>query len=318
MAESAKQKKARLAKKAAAQQAAAVYRQVQSSYGLTDAILGMDKTDPTSGFTLKEAFDQIRTEKITDPRRAADILARTNWFQKYGVQVTQNLAQERTAKGVFRAEVNRKKAEIKDYATSLGRQLSEADLSAIARDAYIYGDAYNQSYVVDKIVAKSTATAGGVTGNTLADLQKYSKDMGIQMSGAQPGEDWYSTAANKVAAGDSTVDDFKAQIRDYAKSQYQPFASQIDSGFTVRQLASPYINSMANLLEVGADTIGLDDPTIKQALTGLGKDNQPQLKSMWQFENDLRKDPRWATTKNARDTTDAATHSILKSFGLVS
>lgn len=318
MAESAKQKKARLeaeAKARAEQQKLAdtTYAQIQAQYGLTDAILSMDTTG-----SLKDAFEKIRAQKITDPAIAANILAETAWFKEHGVQVTKNLALEQTSPDVFRQNVAAAKEELRDNATRLGKSLSEADLDAIARDAYIYGKAFNSAQVVNEIVARGAATAGGVSGTTALSLKNYAASMGVDMAAPQAGQDWYIAAGDKVAIGDMTEEEFKAQIKDHAKGKYQPFAEQIDKGMTVRQLASPYINSMAGLLEVGADTIGLDDPTIKTALTGLNKDNQPALKSLWQFETDLRKDPRWATTKNANDTVNATARNILQTFGLVS
>lgn len=310
-----KAQKAAAAKAKAEQQkiANATYAQIQSQYGLTDAILSMDTTG-----SLKKAFDQIRAQKITDPNRAANILAATAWFKTHGVDVTSNLALERTAPKIFQQNVDALKEGIRDQAAALGKQLSEKDLNAIARDSYVYGRAFSPSQVINNIVAKGTGTGGGTYGDTIAMLKSHAADMGINMAPSSDGQDWYSTAANKVAAGDMTVNDLKGQINTMAKSKYQTFASQIDNGFTVKQLASPYINSMANILEIGANNITLDDPTIKSALTGVGKDSQPQLKSLWQFETDLRKDPRWAQTKNARDTVDATANSILKSFGLVS
>jgi hypothetical protein len=39
---------------------------------------------------------------------------------------------------------------------------------------------------------------------------------------------------------------------------------------------------------------------------------------LWQFEQDLRKDPRWNFTKNAQDSLMNTTRKVLQDFGLVS
>jgi hypothetical protein len=103
-----------------------------------------------------------------------------------------------------------------------------------------------------------------------------------------------------------------------AKSKYQHFADQIDRGMTVSAIASPYIQSMSNLLEIPSSEIGLDDYNVNKALTSMTADGKQQAQPLWQFETELRKDPRWAKTKNARDAMDSTARSVLSSFGLVS
>jgi hypothetical protein len=75
---------------------------------------------------------------------------------------------------------------------------------------------------------------------------------------------------------------------------------------------------MSRLLEVSPDNIDLNDHTINKALTSLNADSKPELQPIWQFETSLRKDPRWASTQNARNTVDSVARSILSDFGLVS
>ena len=312
---SAKQKQDAAAKAAqaksaadAAKQQASFYAQIQGQYGLTDAIL---KMDPTGSLTA--AFTWLKDNKITDPVIAANKLAETDWFKTHGTDVTKNLALEQTSPEIFRQNVASVREQIRDQAASLGKKLSDADLDSIARDAYIYGKAYNSSQVVNDLVAKGQGQAGGTYGDTLTNLKSFAGNMGVQYN-----DDWYKSAADKVTAGDMTETDFQAQIKDLAKSKYSVFADQIDKGMTVQQVASPYINSMSNLLEISPTSISLNDPTISQALTGVNQDNKPALKPLWQFENDLRKDPRWAKTQNARQTVDSTAHNILQTFGLVS
>jgi hypothetical protein len=75
---------------------------------------------------------------------------------------------------------------------------------------------------------------------------------------------------------------------------------------------------MANILEINPTDVKLDDPSINRALTNLGQDSKPALQPLWQFEQEMRKDPRWGNTQNARQSLDSTANTILKSFGLVS
>jgi hypothetical protein len=42
-----------------------------------------------------------------------------------------------------------------------------------------------------------------------------------------------------------------------------------------------------------------------------------QAESIWQFENDLRKDPLWKKTQNAQDSAMQVAHQVLQNFGMV-
>jgi hypothetical protein len=39
-------------------------------------------------------------------------------------------------------------------------------------------------------------------------------------------------------------------------------------------------------------------------------------KPLWQFENELRSDPRWKKTQNAQDSLMQVGHQVLADFGL--
>jgi hypothetical protein len=103
-----------------------------------------------------------------------------------------------------------------------------------------------------------------------------------------------------------------------AKSRYPSLVKQIDSGLTVKQIASPYFQSMANILEINPNNINMEDPTIKQAFTSLNADGQPSTKALWQFEQELKQDPRWRFTKNAESDLMGTARKVLQDFGLVS
>lgn len=294
----------------------AVSSYLESNYGLTDSILSLDTTDPKKGFTLQEAITQIDNLKLASNAagyaKAANILAKTNWFKNYGVEITKRLAQEKSSPGNFKRTVADTATDIKAQANTLGFDLSDAEATAIARDSYIYGNAFNSNKVIERI-AKVGDISGGQALDTVDALKAHSGNMGVSYD-----DQWYESAARDIAENKSTADDWKRQINDVAKSKYAAFADQIDKGLTVTQVASPYIQSMSSILEMPPASINLSDPTINKALTNLDADSKPALQPIWQFETGLRKDSRWANTKNARDAADSTARSILSNFGLVS
>lgn len=310
--ETAAQKKVRLA--AEAKVAASTYAQIQSTYGLTDAILNMDTTG-----SLKAAFDQIRTKKITDPTLAANILAGTEWFKTHGTQVTQNLALERTSPGVFKQNVDAIKTEIAARAKGLGKVLSGADIDAIARDSYVYGKAYNSQDVLNQIVTKGGTSTTGDFANNRSALATYAAEMGIKTLDSK----WFDDASNDVLMG-ANISDYKGKILEQAKGLYKGVADQLDagakaglgSGATLKSIASPYVNMMANTFEMpNPDDVDLATGPVFKALTSQDDKGNHTLQPLWDFQQQLKKDDRYFVTKQAhQDFADLST-AIAKQFG---
>jgi hypothetical protein len=73
---------------------------------------------------------------------------------------------------------------------------------------------------------------------------------------------------------------------------------------------------MANILEIDADSITFNDPTLRRALQYIGPDGKPAVKPIWQFETELRQDPRWEKTDGARKTVDSLSLKVLRDLGL--
>ena len=154
--------------------------------------------------------------------------------------------------------------------------------------------------------------AQGEGGETMNQLKSYAYSMGVTMSGK-----WYADNSRNVIRGVAALQDYKDQILKQAKATYSQYSKQLDAGQTMTDIASPYIQSMQNILEVPAGSLSLQDKTIKAALqyknptTGAS-----ESKPLWQFENDLRSDPRWKSTQNAQNSMMQVAHQVLSDFGL--
>jgi len=152
----------------------------------------------------------------------------------------------------------------------------------------------------------------GQGGEEVQKLKDYAYSMGVTMAST-----WFTNGARDIVRGMGTEQDYMSQIRKQAKAQFPQWSKQIDAGQSVMDLANPYLTTMAQILELPGGSINLFDPTIKKALnykdpnTGEG-----QAKPLWQFENELRNDPRWKKTQNAQDSLMQVGHQVLADFGL--
>jgi hypothetical protein len=165
------------------------------------------------------------------------------------------------------------------------------------------------------------ALPGGEAANVMSQLKSIANDYGLNSLNV-PGSNYFSEAAQSILLGKSTVDTWKQDIVNTAKQNYKPYAAQLDAGITLKSIASPYINTIANLLEIPPDTVDLSQATgygkmVSNALMGSDPAN-PVSMTLSQFEQQVKQDPRWAMTNNARDTVMGGVGGLLKMLGKVS
>lgn len=152
----------------------------------------------------------------------------------------------------------------------------------------------------------------GEGGEAFDAMSQYAYAMGVELSTS-----WLGDRAQNIVRGIATVQDYKSEIANLAKANFPQWTAQIDGGQTVADIAQPYMQSMAQILELPAGSVNLFDNTIKKALTYVDtKTMEKGAKPLWQFENELRSDPRWKQTKNAQDSLMQVGHKVLADFGL--
>jgi hypothetical protein len=284
--------------------------QLADDYHVQMAVINSDPS-------LVELFNQATATQMT-PTAFAAALRNTKFYLDHGSAWADAQIKKLGDPGDWKDQLKDAKTLVQQNAVDLGMQLDPREVELLANSALhsSHGDAkqITTTWLNTHIATYGKITGkGGTTADTINSLKSSGAAYGIEHS-----EDWYVNAAKSIVKKTATQEDFESQIKDLAKSKYSAFADQIDKGMTVAQVASPYINSMSNILEVPSASIGLNDHTINRALTNLDDKGQPMAQPLWQFETSLRQDPRWATTKNANDTLSSLSNSILKTFGLVS
>jgi len=172
-------------------------------------------------------------------------------------------------------------------------------------------------------------TPEGELATTSAGLKQYAQQYGInpntlpsQWTGAagqgKATGDWFTSTADAISQGYTTLDSEQAAMRTKAAQLYKPFAAQIANGESVQSLAGSYLGTASNLLEKPADNFTLGDFTgtnglITKALQGDGTNPLP----LDQFMSQIKATPEWLTTGNARNSLMDTASSILQGFGLV-
>ena len=248
----------------------------------------------------------------TNPGLAKELFYKTSFFMNNSAAVQDRLAAKANQTGAFNKNLDAYRLATRKRLVQQGVTLNDATFNEVTHMAYENGMNDDQ---VDAFLI-STGKIGKLGGEPLGNistLKSYANSFGV--SGLLNGAYW-DDKTRKLFDGTTTIDDIKAEIRDQAASAFPAYAGQIQNGTSVDSIASSYKATMANILEVDADSITYDNPYLRRALQNIGPDGKPSVKPLWQFEKELRSTPEWEYTNNARTSIDSLSLKVLKDWGL--
>jgi hypothetical protein len=152
----------------------------------------------------------------------------------------------------------------------------------------------------------------GPSGKYFVEIKNIAFNNGIKLADADA-----TTYANKIVAGQLDEDTVYNTIRESAASAFPSLADKIKAGIDLKTLASPYIQSMSDILEIPNTAIDLFDPQIRSAMAFTLPDGKVGTKSIYNFEKELRKDDRWQYTNKAREQAASVATTVLRDFGFM-
>jgi len=240
------------------------------------------------------------------------------WFDKFNSdQEKARMEQANPATKLdFERSVQLKRDTIQASAQILGVTLEESFLDTLALDARL--DNLTESEISERIrpfivsAVDEGAELSNRAGEAERQLLQWSEANGLSLTGSS-----ISSYVADIAQGKITLDDVKSSLRTtYMVGTYPAWADRINAGQDIADIAAPYKQQMARLLEVDSDMINLDDNLLQRGLQGVGADGKPGVVPMYDFKKMIRKDERWDKTDNALDEYTSAGMNILQMFGL--
>lgn len=287
---------------------------IRAQYGF---VAMLAQAVPEIGALMQRAV----TEKWTAERFQMSVAA-TGWWKSTPAPVrqwvTQNVADPASATRAMQTGAD----QIRMFAGRLGFEgVSQAQLERIWLDGQLVGgdDAWLQQHTWNSLSKTGLTPTGGEYGARVQQAREMAGSYGYM-----PGDldfqirNAVGSSLGASQTGDAGMAAWVDKMKSYAKSKYSAFADRIDRGETVADIAQPYIEMYANTLELNQHDVGLDDKYVQQWLQGRSEAGKPPAAAaVWQAQQELRKDPRWGYTQNARQSAAETATVIGKAFGMI-
>lgn len=214
---------------------------------------------------------------------------------------------------------------IQAKAVEAGADLSGVDVTSFAskmlEDNWLYLNGSAEENVPDRFlddflapyITMNKGRFSGEAATNASTLRKAAEAYGVTFSDA-----WYVKAVQQLRSGDITQSDLDQEIIAASKSRYAGLANMISETRSVWDIANPYLQMKAQVLEMNPEMLTLDDPDIQNALQGIDANTgQVRTKTLWEFQQELRQKPEWGNTAQGRRELNNGAMKMLKDFGFV-
>lgn len=287
--------------------------ELAAQYGLSAALINSNKE-------LKSLFGKAVSGSWTADLFTAK-LKNTNWWKLQPDTLRTYITERFTDPATWRQKNQAAQASINALAVQvgLGSQIYTTGKFAGGANPLLKQAIYNsvalgwtdariKDWLGSKVAVHGGGTMWGEAGTALDQIHSTAYLNGMRYTG------WAVGMARGIASGKDTLEHAEAVIRAQAAAKYSAFADQIKAGQNLSDLASPYIQSVAKILELPSTDVDVFNSHVSQAMTS---NTKGQAMSIWEFEQSLRKDPLWKKTQNAQDSAMSTAHQVLTQFGMV-
>lgn len=234
------------------------------------------------------------------------------WRQKYNSKAIEDMDLEARFPQLYADQLDADVEALRDEAVQFGADIAEDELRELAKQKRRFGltEAQMRNTLTDLATAKS-GNFRGATGQLQSNLREWSRRNGLSLT-----DNLMNDYVRRVQRGDMTEADVLQDLRrTYMAGAYPAWSDRIDAGYDIADIAAPYRERMARLLEVDDNAIDFNDPLLQKGLQGVGPDGKPSVVPLYEFERIVRNDPRWQKTDNAYATYSEVADSVLDMFG---
>jgi hypothetical protein len=267
---------------------------------------------------LKALFDNaVKTGMSTASFQAS--LMNTKWFTTHGSAWRIASATAKSDPGTWAEQEAVAKEQIAADLKTLGVTITDSQMKDLTNQSlFLAGGsaaAIDSTWLTQHIIQLGNFT--GQSGQVNTQLNNLKNDAASYGLSNQFDDRWYTTAVKNVLNPTSGNDYnfYKNQMKELAKGTYTGFAKQLDAGMTMDQISQPYVNLMANTLEMDPNTVSLmgSDKTVFNALTKV--DANGQVIQPGAFLQQLKTDNRYFKTQQSHQEMADLASNIAQTFG---
>jgi len=298
----------------------------QLDFGALDADLKWVANIVDSDPVLRQIFEESLKAGHFEPEAGQqginnfqNAVMDSTWWQENNQYARAAFALKSTDPSAYDASLEDARRLVRNQARTMGVPISPEQETMAAEK--VVTDGWNTSgreYKLEEELGRYLQDSG-MEQKPKGDLRTYANQLRNTATGngLKLSDQYFQDQAKSVVLGLTNIDDAEMDIREQAAGFWPPYGDKIRAGYNVRDLASGYIYAMASELEIDPQGISLDDNYIRGALTSVDEKGDPRPQSLWQFQQTLRKDPRWMDTTKAQNQVASTASNVMKMFGLV-
>ena len=291
---------------------------MQSKFGLSYALLTrLAESEDPEAKAFYNWFQNKTREYINNPTGFSDSAFQIEmdsqpWAQKYKSDAIEDMDFEARFPDLYNDEISIRVESLRDQAAGFGATMSDDQLRELAVRGRRFG--MNESELANALteyVAFDSGNIQGSAGMAQRNIKSWAMRNGLQLT-----DNMVNQYTKNILRGDTTEADVLQDLRNtYLVGSFPAWSDRIQAGMDPADIAAPYKQRMARLLEVGEDEIDLNDQLLQKAMQGVGADGKPSVTPLYAFEKQIREDPRWQQTDNAYETYTSVGTDLLKMFG---
>lgn len=259
---------------------------------------------------LKSIFDDFAKGNIAKAR--LDYF-NSNYFKNLTTNAQSRQGKKATQPGVYAQEFDAFKAEQKKRLIAKGFMWSP-EIEALLEDSFLKGHTDTQLEIAILNSGKMGSKIGGSALGVVNTLKDYADDQGVNT--ILPKSYW-DKVSRGLLDGSLTDEAIKEELKGFAISAFPAYSKGIEAGRSFSLQTSALRQTMANLLEIDADTITNDNPIFQELVGYVNPQTQvPEIIPVWKANKIIKSKDLWNYTDNARDTYDTLGLKVLRDWGL--
>lgn len=240
----------------------------------------------------------------------------SHWYRTNAATIREGIALQTSDPATYKQKIGQSVTHVEQIARRLGVNLTPAELQSLGSAAYLQNldDATIEAQVGQHYMSGGRSFVGGQSTVLTQQIKQLATEYGVPVT-----DSWVQRWVQRDLVTGNGVEGATADLMKQASSLYPGLASEIAGGATTQQIAQPYIASASQLLELPSTQFGLGGHQIQKALTWKDPTTKaPAAMPLWMFQDQLRQDPRWDKTDNARQSAYDLLQQVGSSWGFAS